>query len=36
LRCGARTNGRERIFELGLDSVSVAQKVKSLYERILS
>jgi teichuronic acid biosynthesis glycosyltransferase TuaC len=36
LRFGARTNGRGRIFELGLDSVSVAQKVKSLYERILS
>ena len=32
----ARTNGRERILELGLDSASVAGRIKSLYEQALS
>ena len=31
-----RTNGRERIFELGLDESSIAKKVINIYERLLS
>ena len=32
----ARTNGRERIISLGLDSESVARKIRSVYERAIS
>ncbi len=32
LAFGRRTNGRERIFELGLDSVSVAKKISEIYQ----
>jgi hypothetical protein len=28
----SRTNGRERIFSLGIDSVSVAQRLCEIYE----
>ena len=30
-----RTNGRERIFELGLDSVSVARKIDEVYRAVM-
>jgi teichuronic acid biosynthesis glycosyltransferase TuaC len=30
-----RTNGRERIIQLGLDSVSVANRIKEIYKRII-
>jgi teichuronic acid biosynthesis glycosyltransferase TuaC len=30
-----RTNGRERIIELGLDSVSVAKKILKVYEKVI-
>lgn len=31
-----RTNGRERIIELGLDNISVAKKILELYEKVVS
>lgn len=31
-----RTNGRQRIIDLGLDSVTVAQRIKDVYEKVLS
>ena len=35
LNFGKRTNGRQRIMDLGLDSGSVAEKLHSLYREIL-
>lgn len=32
----ARTEGRERIIGLGMDSQSVAERIKSIYERVVS
>lgn len=31
-----RTNGRERLIELGLDSMSIAAKIKSIYDYIIN
>jgi glycosyltransferase involved in cell wall biosynthesis len=36
LSYGKRTNGRQRIIELGLDSESVANKIVALYEEVIS
>jgi glycosyltransferase involved in cell wall biosynthesis len=33
---GRRTNGRERIIELGMDSGSVVVKIRSIYEKVIS
>ncbi|MBN2665241.1 MAG: glycosyltransferase family 4 protein, partial [Bacteroidales bacterium] len=33
---GGRSEGRERIISLGLDSGSVAMKIKSVYERVIA
>jgi glycosyltransferase involved in cell wall biosynthesis len=35
LKTGARSDGRQRIFELGLDSASVAARITDLYKSIL-
>ena len=36
LAYGKRTEGRKRILELGLDSVTVASGIKELYEKVVS
>ncbi len=33
---GKRTNGRQRIIDLGLDSVSVAENIRDLYKKVLA
>jgi teichuronic acid biosynthesis glycosyltransferase TuaC len=35
LEFGSRTNGRDRIIQLGIDAGSIAVKIKSLYERVI-
>lgn len=35
LKFGRRTRGRERLIELGLDSVSVAKRIVQLYQDVI-